>query len=68
VLLNPLEIAVLEVVRDFDRYSEVTWPEARKRLRRLAGNGRVDLGTLADVAADEHRAGLRERLADLVNA
>lgn len=66
VLLTPTEVAVLEGVRDFDRYAEVTWPQARQRLRQLAANGEIDLDKIADVAAYERRASLRERIADLV--
>jgi predicted transcriptional regulator of viral defense system len=68
VLLSPIEVAVLECVRDFDRYADIAWPQARRRLRRLASTGRIDLAKIADVAAHERRAGLRDRIADLVVA
>lgn len=68
VLLNPTEIAVLESVRDFDRYAEVPWPRARRRLRKLAAEGGIDLMKLAHVARHERSAGLRDRIADLMNA
>lgn len=68
VLLTPTEVAVLESVRDFDRYAEIPWPRARRRLRRLAADGSIDLKKLADVASHERGAGLRDRIADLVNA
>lgn len=68
VLLTPTEVAVLESVRDFDRYAEISWPRARKRLRQLAAEGTIDLHKLADVAGHERGAGLRDRLTDLVNA
>lgn len=68
VLLSPAEVAVLEGLRDFDRYAEISWPQARQRLRRLASNGQVDLAKLAHVAAHERRAGLQDRIADLVGA
>lgn len=66
VLLSPTEVAVLESVRDFDRYSDIPWPQARNRLRKLAAERKIDLAKIADVAAHERRAGLRERIADLV--
>lgn len=68
VKLTPIEVAVLESVRDFDRYAEIPWPRARQHLRRLATDGTIDLKTLADVAGHERSAGLRDRIADLVNA
>lgn len=68
VLLSPTEVAVLEGLRDFDRYAEVPWPRARQRLRKLAADGTIDLVMVADVAAHERSAGLRDRIADLVNA
>ena len=68
VLLTPTEVAVLESVRDFDRYAEIPWPRARQRLRRLAADGTIDLEKLADVARHERSAGLRDRFADLVDA
>jgi hypothetical protein len=68
VLLTPTEVAVLESVLDFDRYAEIPWPRARQRLRRLAADGAIDLKKLADVARHERSAGLRDRIAELVNA
>jgi predicted transcriptional regulator of viral defense system len=68
VLLSPTEVAVLESVRDFDRFAEVPWPRARQRLRKLASDGTVDLMKLANVAGHERSAVLRDRIADLVKA
>ena len=68
VLLSPTEVAVLEGVREFDRYADVPWPQARRRLRRLAADGKIDLVKIADVAAHERSAGLRDRIADLVTS
>jgi hypothetical protein len=68
ILLSPAEVAVLEGVRDFDRYADIPWPQARRRLRRLASAGKVDLVKIADVAAHERSAGLRDRIADLVGS
>jgi hypothetical protein len=66
VLLSPTEIAVLESVRDFDRYADIPWSQARTRLRRLAANGKIDLRKVADVASHERGTGLQERISDLV--
>jgi hypothetical protein len=66
VLLSPADVAVLEAVRDFDRYASIPWPQARRRLRRLAADGKIDLIAIANVAAHERSAGLRRRIADLV--
>jgi hypothetical protein len=68
VLLSPIEVAVLESVSDFDRYAEISWPNARRRLCRLAGTAQVDLAKLAAVAAHQRRAGLHDRIADLLEA
>jgi len=68
VLLSPFEVAVLESLRDFDRYADIPWPQARRRLRQLAANGEIDLIKVADVAARERGAGLRDRIADLVGS
>jgi hypothetical protein len=64
VLLTPAEVAVLESVRDFDRYGEVPWLRARQRLRRLAAKGTIDLKKLAVVAGHERGAGLHDRIED----
>ena len=66
VLLSPTEVAVLESVRDFDRYADISWPQARTRLRRLAADGKIDLVKVAGVAAHERGGVLRERITDLV--
>ena len=51
-----------------DRYADISWPQARTRLRRLAADGKIDLVKVANVAAHERGAGLRERITDLVEA
>ena len=66
VLLTVDEVSVLESLRDFDRCADIEWPQARLRLRRLAGSGRINLDRIASVAAHERAAGLRERIADLI--
>jgi hypothetical protein len=66
IRLSPMEVAVLEAVRDLDRHSEVPWPVARRRIRRMADAGTVDLAAITAVAAHERRAGLQERMAELL--
>lgn len=68
VLLSPAEVAVLEGVRDFDRYADIPWTHARRRLRRLAADGTIDLRLIANVASHERSAGLHDRIADLVSS
>lgn len=63
--LSQLEVTLLEALRDFPDHSELPWPDARARVRRLVDDGRVDLGRVAAVAASERRAGLADRIADL---
>ena len=56
---------VLEALRDFDDLSELAWPSARSRVRRLIDEGLIDPKKIADVAASERRSGLVELVADL---
>ena len=67
-MLNHLEVTLLEALRDFPDHSELHWPAARARIRRLVQNGHVDLQKVAAVGATERRPGLADRLADLVSA
>jgi len=67
IKLSQLEVTLLEVLRDFPNHNELTWPATRARVRRLVRDGRVDLKMLALVAASERRAGLTNRIADLVS-
>jgi len=66
--LTPLEVAVLEVLRDLPRFSEVPWPDTVRRLRALGDDGIVDLNRVAEVACTEHRAGVRDRVRELLAA
>ncbi len=65
VELSPMEVAVLEALRDYPSYTELPWPEVAARIRRLASEGRIDLARLASVAAGERRPGLRARLGEV---
>ncbi len=64
IMLNQLEATLLEALRDFADHSELDWPAARARIRRLVGDGGVDLQKLAAVAATERR---RSRLGSAVS-
>ena len=66
--LNHLEIAFLEVLADFDNISEIDWPTAATRLRRIASSSAVDLRKLGIAAKHERRKGIADRLASLVSA
>lgn len=68
ITLSQVEVTMLEALRDFPDHSELAWPEARARLRRLVHDGRVDLQKVATVAASERRPGLSDRVADLKSA
>jgi hypothetical protein len=68
ILLSPLEIAVLECLRDYDRYSELPWRKGRDRIRDLSAEGSIDLERIKDVALRERRKGLGDRIADLAAA
>lgn len=63
--LTPLEIAVLEVLRD-PTFTELTWADVVTRLRELGRSGRIDFGRLGLAANGERRPGLRARLSELV--
>ena len=65
--LNPLEIAVYEVVRDRFAHVQVERDEMNARLLRLAREGRIDLAKLADVANGE-TAAVRDFVGALASA
>ena len=66
--LNHMEIAFLEVLAGFDNVSEIDWPTALTRLRRIAYTSGVDLRSLGIVARHERRKGIADRLASLASA
>lgn len=67
IKLSQLEVTLLEVLCDFPDHSELAWSAVRARVRRLVRDGRVDLTMVASVAASERRAGLTNRIADLIS-
>ena len=68
IMLNHLEIAFLEVLADFDNLSEIDWPAAVPRLRRIAADTGVDLQHVGAVAKHERRPGITDRIDSLVSA
>lgn len=65
--LRPTEVALFEVLRDWDRLVEVPTPEAVERISRLADIGEVRLDRLARASATEPPRA-RERLRRLLDA
>jgi len=63
--LRPLEVAVLELLRD-PGSAEVPWDEIATRVLELAVRGDVRLSVLTDEAADEAAPAVRGRLRELV--
>jgi hypothetical protein len=64
--LRPLEVALLEVLRDWDRVVEVPVSDAFDRIARLAETGKVRLDRLARASATEPPRA-RERLRRLLD-
>lgn len=62
--LRPLEVAVLEVLRDPDAV-EVPWAAMVECVSRLVGRGSIRPDVLRQEAADEAVPAVRERLHDL---
>ena len=68
--LNPPEIAILEVLRDFPDYTDrsMTWSDAKARLRGLIAKGGIDGDRLSVVARKEHHADVRSRAEELLDS
>lgn len=62
--LTPIEVAVLEVLRD-PQAAEATWPQIARRIRELADQGVIRATVLAAAAADEPRVAPRARWAEV---
>lgn len=62
--LRPLEVAILEVLRDPDAV-EVAWPKVVERVIQLSERGVIRLDVLHDEAGDEAVPAVRERLRKL---
>ncbi len=61
--LTPIEIAALEVLRDFPDHTDpgIGWSDVQARLDLLASEGRINLDRLLATARSEHHAGVRNR-------
>jgi hypothetical protein len=61
--LTPLEIAVLEVLRDYPDHTDpgTDWQDLRDRLATLARDGEIDPHRLMRVAGSERCAGVHDR-------
>jgi hypothetical protein len=59
--LRPLEVAVLEILRGWPRYSERTWPELAHAVRTLAKSGEIDLAAVQRAARRERHVAAREK-------
>jgi hypothetical protein len=59
---------VLEVLRDWPRYSERDWPEFVSSVARLSRRGEVDIHKIKTAAVRERHAAARERAAQLTAA
>lgn len=66
--LTPLEVAVLELLREWPRYSEQSWPQFVSAVARLAEQGKVDVDRVRVAASREHHAAARDRATQLANS
>jgi hypothetical protein len=63
--LAPLEVAVIEVLRDWPMSVEVGWDELRDKISELAATLQIRVDRIGDQVADEHHIALRDRWAEL---
>ena len=66
--LLPMEVAVIEVLRDWPMSVEADWDELRYKVSELITTGQIRREQIADQVAEEHHVALRERWADLQSA
>lgn len=66
--LRPLEVAVLEILREWPRYSEESWATLRVRVGELAARGAVDPATVRRAAHLERHLAAREYADRLLTA
>ena len=64
--LSYLDIALLEVLRSYPDYVDVSWAQLVERVRRLAADATVDMAAVARVAATERSAQLHANLQRLL--
>lgn len=65
--LRPLEIAILEMLRDWPRYSERTWSDFVAVVNGLAAQDRIDIAAISRAANRERHLAARANAAVLVN-
>jgi hypothetical protein len=63
--LTPMEVAVIEVLRDWPMSVEADWDEVCAKIRDLVTNDRIRVEKVDAQVADEHHVALRKRWADL---
>lgn len=63
--LSFLEIALLEVLRDYPRYVDLEWADLVEHVGLLVNQGRVRMDRVAKAAAGERSAGVLERVRSL---
>ncbi len=66
--LDPVEVALLEVLRSWPTTSEVPWDELVVRVGEFVDRGDLDLDHTSGVAAAERNPARRDRFAALVDA
>lgn len=66
--LGYLDIALLEVLRAYPDYVDVSWPQVVDRIKDLTAKGVLHLDDVARVAAREHSASLHATLDRLLHA
>lgn len=68
VKLNPLEIALLEMLRAWPSYSEASWGDVVRRVSELRDGDAIRIDRLISVANRERSPALRARMDALVSA
>lgn len=63
--LKPLEVAVLEVLRGWPRYSERVWPEFVRAMSTLVERGEIEVAAVQRAARRERHIAAREKAAQL---
>lgn len=63
--LRPLEVAVLEMLRDWPRHSERTWTDFAHAISILTSRGEIDMAAVQQAARRERHVAAREKAAQL---
>ena len=59
--LEPLEVALIELMRDGTRYAEANWDDAETAVARLAESGTIRLRAVREQIDEEHHLAARTR-------